>query len=111
VVLLPAADREGTEVVAQRVRDAFTRLQVAGPAGPVAVRGSVGAAALGTDAVGASTEAARSRQFFENSAEHLVHEADLAMYVAKGGAPKAEPEVRAVGWVPPSLAESCASAS
>ncbi len=70
MAILPGADIEGARVVAERIRAALERTEVAGPKGPLKVTASFGVAVVkGTQC--------------KDGAEALVGRADAALYQAK----------------------------
>jgi diguanylate cyclase (GGDEF)-like protein len=99
-LLLPGADLEGARVVAARIAEGFESLTVAGPDGPIPVRGSVGGAVLLPDGVAALAAERLPHSYFAMVVEELFVAADAGLYAMKRGAPRAAGPVT-LAWPAP----------
>jgi len=101
VVVLPETDTPGALKVGQRILDLLQDKTVAGPAGPLPVRCSVGLVVLEPPHLGPSGLAQPlTKTYFQNMAQLVIRKADEALYRSKqmpGGAPVA---AAPAAWLP-----------
>jgi len=95
VMILPETDSPGALKVGQRILDLLKDQSVAGPAGPLPVRCSVGLVVLEPPQFGPSgLPEPMTKSYFQNMAQLVIRSADEALYRAKqtpGGEPVAAP--------------------